>query len=145
MKDFTDEEVAYLVRLLVFNYADTQEHYSGNISESNKLSDSILSKCIYRSYSNRELWSELRKERRSSEERLDIKLFMGAGYHSTVQVNELHKRLAYAVYQLGGLQQSGGQGTDPDVDLDDKAERDIKFVLKDIIFAFGYTLEDLSK
>lgn len=71
------------------------------------------------------------------------KLFLGSGPYSLVDINNLHKRLNFAISELGGEQQNGGMGHEYDEQSGKEAEQNIKDVLRDIIHAFGYEPGDL--
>jgi hypothetical protein len=94
-------------------------------------------------FNNYNFYSEVRASRFAAKERIKDTLFMGAGYHSVVQMNNLHKRLEFACSELGGLQQNGGMGTEFDEQMDFSCKDNIKSVLKDMILSFNLTPEDL--
>lgn len=139
--DLSDQEIEYLLRVLVLNYADREEDIQPDILNPPKIRESLLSKLL--NDNNFYLYPSIHKEQFSAKDSINLKLFMGTGWHSVVEANKLHKRLEFAISQLGGEQQNGGMGTEYDEQSAKVADEDIKSVLRDIIFAFGYKPEDL--
>lgn len=138
--ELTDREVEYLIRALVLNYADRQEdfHPPDDITTRNGLGDSLISKLVRLSGKAYDAYVAVKNERYSAKEPVSEKLFLGAGYHSILQKNQLHKRLEFAFSELGGIQQNGGQGTEFDKKMDKECSENIHSVLADIVYAFGY-------
>ena len=77
------------------------------------------------------------RETRYRKEKLNEKLFMGAGNRSIVLKNELHRRLEYATSQLSAIEQNGGMGHPFDERMDKECRQNIKDVIDDIIVAFN--------
>ncbi len=140
----TEDEEKYLLRSLILNYADNLDDFDReDISKGNNVKENLIGRLIRRSDINREFYSKIRRQQYSSKESLKNRLFMGAGYHSLVQKNNLHERLEFAASELCGLQQNGGQGTTFDQEMDKECKDNIKSVLKDIIYAFNIPVEEL--
>ena len=78
------------------------------------------------------------------EDPIKEKLFLGCGWCSSVNVNYIHKRLQFAVSQLGGMEQNGGMGAEYIEQEDIDAKKNIKDVILDIMIAFDMKLEDLK-
>jgi len=133
--DLTEEEVKFLIRALVSNYASDERDFDmTNIADSG-VESVILGKLL----SSRDLmdtYDEARKEQ-TLKEPLNKRLFLGAGNHSIVFLNKLHKRLTYAAHELGGMEQNGGMGTEFDEAFQEDGEKNIKLVINDILIAFG--------
>lgn len=70
-------------------------------------------------------------------------IFLGAGSFSTLNIDKLHARLAYAVAMLGGQQQNGGMGSEYSVEEEKETEKAIIEVIQDIAVALG--VEDKIK
>ena len=146
--ELTDKEVEYLARLLELNYADRPEDFPSDhdLGTPNPSYNSLFSKLMHAAHKTfQSTWREVRKERFSLKENCfeTKRLFLGAGYHTSFQIAQLHKRLAFAASELGGEQQNGGMGTEYDEQSGKEAKENIKSVLRDIIHAFDYKPEDL--
>lgn len=146
--NLTSDEIAYIVRLMELNYADRREDFQStlDIGAHNPQYDSLTNKLMqvdYKTFTS--TVKEVSKEVSSFKENIfkDKVLFLGAGYHSSIRIAQLHKRLQYAVYELGGEQQNGGMGTEYDEQSGKEAAHGIKEALRDIIAAFGLTAKDL--
>ena len=141
--DLTDEQCDYLMRILINNYGSINEDYANYTSydePSNHLIELLVSKNI-------ELQKSLHKIRDlkfKMKESLNTKLFCGAGFHSSLMINDLHKRLEYAVCMLSGMQQNGGQGTEFDKNYDKEAKQSLINFIKDMMFAFDVSMDDLK-
>jgi hypothetical protein len=76
------------------------------------------------------------------------KLFLGSGIHSVNDAAMAHKRLAYAIMMLGGLQQPGHPETKEQAEQEEAGNlmmaSQIKHALRDVIAAFGYKPEELN-
>lgn len=138
--EFSDEEVKQLVRALVCSHGETYEDFSEDISWRGT-NDLLLGKFM----SSMVAFEAFNKARASrlAQEPLNKKLFMGAGTHSIVQVNLLHKRLAFATSELSAIQQNGGMGTEFDEQMDKECTQNIRDVIKDIMIAFDVKPEEL--
>lgn len=141
--ELSDNEIKFLIRALVMNYADIEEDFvPDDISASNQNS-AIIGKFLS-GMAKRDEYSKA-KNNRYLKDRLPPKpLFLGAGWHSIIHTNMLHKRLQYAVSELGGNQQNGGMGSTFKYVEDQEATENIKNVLRDLITAFGMTTDDLK-
>lgn len=64
-------------------------------------------------------------------------IFMGAGAHSGVMVDLLHRRVDYAISMLSGEQQNGGMGTEYNEKFANEAIESIDAVILDLITALG--------
>lgn len=141
--DLTDDQCKYLIRLLVSNYADQLSDFSPNDIGDVGTKGLLIGKLAG---PNRSYWEEYckAKDNRYVSQPLTKPLFMGAGYISTVNLNQLHIKLASAASNLSAIEQNGGQGTEFDDVMDKECTTNIKQALKDIIAAFGYKPEDLN-
>lgn len=149
--ELNDKEARFLVRALVDNYAENEEDFDSKLlrpSSEGGMSSRLIGKVVSASFNSGsklyDVFTNARHDKWSENKPLNKKLFMGAGHHSLVDVNKLHRRFEFAVGQLGGMQQNGGMGTEFDEELDKQGTQDIKDVLKDFLFAFGMTPEDLK-
>lgn len=140
----TDKELNFMLRALICNYAEENEDFnnSNDIGCRNGVSDSILSKLFFAGCSHEDYYAA--RKFRYLKERINKTLFLGAGWHSMVAINNLHKRLNYAINALSGEQQNGGMGTEYDDHSGNEDNVIIRNVLKDIIFAFNMTPDDLK-
>jgi hypothetical protein len=140
--ELTDKQAVFLIKTLVQNYAEDAEDFDPpeNIGASSTGGFIIGKLCREIGY---EAYTKSRKER-YLENPVNKKLFMGAGYHSKLLMNQLHRRLSFAFAQLSGLQQNGGMGYEFDDTFDKRGNQDIKDVLKDLLIAFNLTAEDLK-
>ncbi len=141
--EFTDEEINWLYEAMHCNFAlvDTSnpDRWNDTIPETikNKLIATFkLTNLNFKDkYIEHNLWD-------------NNHLFLGGGVYSANDVARCHKRLAYAVMMLGGLQQPGHPETKEEAEQEDiylfEGEQKIKAALKDIIAAFGYAPEDLN-
>src|SRR5580765_3081407 len=99
--ELSKDEVSFLIRTLVMNYAENEEDFDpSNIACSNERSP--IGKLLFTSQAE---YSKAKSERHLEERLPPRKLFLGSGWHSIVHVNRLHKRLQFAVSELGGNQQ----------------------------------------
>jgi hypothetical protein len=142
--DLTDNEAKCLIKALVLNYADTHDDFSPtDIGECNQIKENLLGELISKS-SNYDFYRDTKDNRFSRKDPIRKKLFMGAGHHSIVQKNGLHQRLEFACYELSGLEQNGGQGTEFDQQMNDECILNIKDVIKDIAYALNMSVGDIK-
>ena len=141
--DLSDKEAEFLLRALINNYAEDYQDFEQNISDTG-ICGLLIGKFISKNYNLMSSFRRAREDKFGEKERIKNLLFMGTGWHSIIMKNKLHKRLEFAVGQLGGIQQNGGMGTEFDEELDVQAKQDIKFVLQDMLIAFGLTPDDLK-
>jgi hypothetical protein len=136
--DLTEKEGKFILKLLKYNYAETEEDFEGiGMGSENPVLKSLDRKL--------RKFEDYDEDRRSYlEERLTFgMLFCGAGYRTGIACNQMHKRLDYAIMTLGGMQQNGGMGSDFDEESDKQGHEDIKNVLKDLLIAFDISAEEL--
>ena len=136
--ELTEKEGKFLLKVLEYNYAETEEDFEGKGMDSeNPLLKSLDWKL--------RKFKDYDKDRRFYlEERLTFgMLFCGAGYRTGIACNQMHKRLDYAIMTLSGMQQNGGMGSDFDEESDKQDREDILNVLKDLLIAFGVSAEEL--
>lgn len=141
--DLDDKEVEFILRCLMLQYAEDHDDFSGDIS-SNGLSYKLFGKIIRQSKMDFDDAYKMIRNLRVLKTSIGEYLFMGAGYHSTILLNKLHKRLSYAGYVLGGMQQNGGQGSEFDEASDKEDKQSLIDIVKDMLVAFGLTVEDLK-
>lgn len=139
--ELTDEQARFLIRVLENNYGEEQSDFDPKNIGDRGLGSLIIGKIVgagklYDYYN--EVCDAQFKSRP-----LNKKLFLGSGWYSKIDINQLHKQLAFAISELGGEQQNGGMGTEFDEESSKEAEQNIKAVLRDIVHAFGYKPSDL--
>jgi hypothetical protein len=138
----TDEQISFLIRAVVNSYAeDIIDHKSNDITDFGTNRE-VLGILIANRHL-RDVYSQARKDN-SMKDSLGKKLFMGCGWCSIVDKNKLHRRLEFAVSQLGGIEQNGGMGTEFDENAQREMEEDIKGVIRDMLMAFDLKPEDLK-
>lgn len=142
--DLDDKEIDFLIKALVNNYASDQNDFDPlNIADSGTCY-MVIGKVVSQSRKHK-LFSATRDDRYTVVKTpINKKLFMGAGHHSIVAKNLLHKRLEFAAYQLAGIEQNGGMGTEFNEESDKQEKEDIKDVMRDLLVAFGLTADDLK-
>ncbi len=142
---FSDEEIKFLIKVLVGNYAESETDFDGNNIGDTGMSGKLIGKLVLSSddYQYMRYYNEQRKKRHEKSI-LNKRLFMGAGYHSLVNLNKLHRGLDFAASQLSGLEQNGGMGTEYDLQMEEQGVQNIKDVIKDIMLAFDIKSEDLK-
>lgn len=135
--DLSEKEGKFLLKVLKYNYAETEEDFEGRGMDSeNPLLKSLDWKLRkFDDYDDRRFYFR---------ERLTFgNLFCGAGYRTGIACNQMHQRLDYAIMILSGAQQNGGMGSDFDEEEDKQSHEDIKNVLKDLLIAFDISAEEL--
>lgn len=132
--ELSDDEVKYLIKSLIFSYAESEE----DLGKENIKQD-LIDKLIFSSKVGYKEFTNIKKFNFKST--LKNKLFLGAGFHSIIDCNNLHKRLDYAISELCGNQQNGGMGSEFSVEDDLEARNSIKQVIEDIILAFDMEKE----
>lgn len=132
--DFTEKEIEFLIRAVVCNYAEQDSDFKGDISD-NGPSNMVIGKLVGGSEHFENVYYDARKQR-LAKDMVNKNVFMGNGWHSTVDVNTFHKRLTFAFCELSIIEQNGGMGTEFDEKLNDRNLKNIKDVLKDIVIAF---------
>jgi hypothetical protein len=140
--ELTDQEAEFLMRALVDNYAEDNQDFESDIVDAGTCGLLIGKLC--RESKMIMAFRNARKNKFGFKDRITDYLFMGAGWHSCVAKNKLHKRIEYAVSVLGGLQQNGGMGTDFDEESDKQDKQALKEIALDVLTAFGLTVEDLK-
>lgn len=140
--DLTEEQIEFLLRSVVLSYAENESDFKSNDIADSGPSNRIVGKLVGASERFEDAYYDARKQR-FAKDRIDKSIFMGNGWRSTVDVNTLHKRLAFAFYELGFIEQNGGMGSEFDEELNDRNLKNIKDVLKDMLVAFGMTPQDL--
>lgn len=141
--ELSDNEIEFLIRVLTSNHAEKDSDFESNII-SGGISSLLIGKLVAISGSKGYNYFNSARDNRYEKTPVNEKLFMGSGWHSIVACNKLHKRLCYAFGQLSGLEQNGGMGYPFDEEMDKKFNQDIKDVLKDLLFAFDLTPDDLK-
>lgn len=142
--ELTDKEVEFLMRVLLNNYAEEQQDFEqDNISDIG-ISAFLIGKLVAGKSNLRKLFYQIKDERFLVQDRITQYLFMGAGWHSLVAANNLHKRIRQAIYILGGMQQNGGMGTEFDEESEKQDKQSLKEIALDVLTAFGLTVEDLK-
>lgn len=142
---FSDKEVEFLIRALVSNYAEDERDFDPQDITDHGMAHQVLGELMatdqYRK--GHQHYRQANKERCSGEA-ITKKLFMGSGNYSIVAKNKLHRRLEFAISELGALEQNGGMGTEFDIEMDKECRENIKNVIGDMMVAFGLTVEDLK-
>lgn len=142
--EISDKEAEFLVRALVNNYAEDEQDFDHKDIGDGGISSLLIGKLVQADFKLHTTYSNARRFRYSEQARIDKYLFMGAGWHSTVLKNRLHRRIESAVSALGGMQQNGGMGTEFDEESDKKDKQTLKEVALDVLTAFGLTVDDLK-
>lgn len=141
--DLTEEQLHFLIRAVIQSYTeDTTDHVSADLTDQGVWGEviGILTQAGDRSH---KIYNQARQSR-CLETPIRKSLFMGSGWYSTINANNLHKRLQFAVCELGSMQQNGGMGTEYLEQEDIDAKKNIKDVILDIMIAFDMKLEDLK-
>lgn len=141
--NFSEQELNFLIRAVVKNYAEDFEDFETPDITDIGVVGTLIPKLIWNHKNGYNIFLKSRKEKTLNKP-IKEKLFMGSGYHSTVRKNNLHKRLEFAIHELGGMEQNGGMGTSFDEVFDAEGKQNIKEVVQDIMIAFGLTIEDLK-
>jgi hypothetical protein len=96
--ELSDKELSFLMRVLVQNHAEDVGDFDDPDQQDIGASgtSSFLIGKIVSAINSHESFYQARKQRHLKEPVCE-KLFMGAGYHSLVVVNKLHRRLAFAL------------------------------------------------
>ena len=144
--DLTDEQCEYLMRVLLNNYGSVHEDYAKYTSY-NEPSDYLVGLLVSKNRKLRDSYNKIKNlkfKMKDMKDSLNQKLFCGAGFLSTLMINDLHKRLEYAVGMLSGMQQNGGMGTEFDKDFNKEANQALINFIKDMMFAFDVSSEDLK-
>lgn len=140
--DLTEEQLNFLIRAVVQNYAeDTTDYNSIDLSDRG-ICGEVIGILTQVSDKSRKTYNKAMQSRFLTTP-IKQSLFMGSGWHSTINVNNLHKRLQFAVRELSAMQQNGGMGTEYIEQEDIDAKKNIKAVILDILTAFNMKLEDL--
>ena len=138
--EFTKKELNALLRALTYCYAAESEDYEKPEDLANtSIFDSIIGKIVYSDrVSMHKEYSNIRNKRWKHEcKELTSPLFMGAGYHSILYLNEIHKQINQASSILSGMQQNGGQGTEFDYKSQEQDEKAIMQIARNILVALG--------
>lgn len=141
--ELTKDQAAFLIRALECNCAEEESDFDPKDLSDRGPGGLIIGQLV--SKGGKELmdvYYEARKNR-IVKEPINKKLFMGVGYHSLCLLNQYHKALNYASYVLGGMEQNGGMGTEFDEQSEKEDDKKLKNILKDIVYAFGYSPQDL--
>jgi len=136
--DFTEEELTFLVKALVQNYADDKSDMD---KDHESMSQRMLMK-IFMSADINTAWSEARSSQYNDKPSTNGCVFMGSP-DAIGNMNMIHRRLAYAFMMSSGMQQNGGMGTDFDDEWDTKAKDALASVVKDVMTALGVSMDDL--
>ncbi len=131
--ELDDKQIEFLIRTLMCSYGEREGDFDKkNICDRGLMGELLAifdRRCSIESFQDA-------CNQRTLEVPIRQKLFMGAGWCSQVNANQLHRRLQYAVHELGALEQNGGQGTEFDEKMEQECRQNIKDVLEDIRFAF---------
>jgi hypothetical protein len=132
------------MRALVNNYAsDNQDFDSTDIGDGGT-GALLIGKLVQADFKLHKTYSQARNQKWADSEKVKDYLFMGAGWHSIVAKNKLHRRIDCAVSALGGMQQNGGMGTEFNEEYDKKDRQTLKDVALDVLTALGLTVDDLK-
>lgn len=140
--NLTDEQIEFLVRTCCASYAMDERDIRSENGIHSTIAAEVIGALLYQRKNFTSSFGSMMKQCSLSEP-INKKLFMGAGNHSIIALNKLHKRLQYAAHQLGALEQNGGMGTEFDEKLEKDCKDDIVSVIKDIMYAFDISKEDL--
>lgn len=141
--ELSDKEVEFLIRALCSNYAERESDFDEDITSGGITAD-LIGKLVSAAGDKGRAYYFAAKRDRCSNVPINKKLFMGAGWRSSVDAATLHKRLRFAMLQLSALEQNGGMGCPFDSLLHYDCIQDIKKVVKDILIAFGLQPDDLK-
>ncbi len=124
--EFSPEERDLILRALINNYVETESDLKNNVAEN------LIQKIIHldQEYASTILVNE------NLAKPINEPIFLGNGIYSKLAENNLHKRLAYALEELSGMQQNGGMGFEFDQESFEQSRENIINVIKDIIVAF---------
>lgn len=141
--ELDDRQAEFLMRALLLNYAEDNQDFESDISDRG-VGSFIIGKLCQADFKMYDVYNTVRDLKRQEKNRINDYLFMGAGWHSLVAKNKLHRRIDQAVSALGGMQQNGGMGTEFDEESDKKDKQTLKEVALDVLTAFGLTVDDLK-
>ena len=140
--EFSEQEIKFLMRALVNNHAEDYGDFDSRNIADHGIAGLLIGKLIH-AKGAWEAYTNARKEKYLKEP-ISEKLFMGTGNVSIVRKNQLHKRLEFAISELGGLEQNGGMGTEFDTEMDIEGRQNIISVIKDMLVAFNLKTEDIK-
>ena len=139
--DLSKEEIEFIIRALVCSYAEKDSDYkSEELTTSGPAGFLIGKLCCTRDFHR--AYNEARNEKYSQKASLNKELFLGNGWHSQVDCNNLHKRLEAAFAAYGIIEQNGGMETQFNDKLDRECKKTLLDFVKDILVAFN--LKDID-
>lgn len=139
--NLSDNELDFLVRAIVSNYGQLPKDYEQDIA-SKGVGEEIIGTIVMLDRKYKQAYLNAKKESSISEP-INQKLFCGAGWVSGIVIAALHKRLMYAVKNLSAMQQNGIMGSEYDKQMEIECRTEIKSVVKDLMFAFDLSVEDI--
>ncbi len=142
--ELSDKEAEFLMRALVNNHAEDNQDFDNSDIGDRGVCSLLIGKLVQADRKMYEAYNQARKLKWSENQRVKDYLFMGAGWHSIVSRNKLHRRIDIAVSALGGIQQNGGMGTEFNEESDKQDQQTLREVAQDVLTAFGLTVDDLK-
>lgn len=141
--ELSDKEADFLMRALIDNYAEDNQDFESDISDTG-ICSLLIGKLVQADRRLMNAYYQARKSKFSNQERIKDYLFMGNGWHSIVNRNKLIKRIVLATSALGGMEQNGGMGIEFNEESDKQDKLTIKEVVLDVLTALGLTIDDLK-
>lgn len=143
--ELDDKQADFLMRALINNFASLEEDFEkDDYIGTCGIAGLLIGKLVQADPKLRLRFCEIKDDMWKKDTSKTQYLFMGAGYHSSIMLNKLHKKIQYAAGILGGMQQNGGMGSTFSEDSDKQDKQSLKEIVLDILTAFGLTVDDLK-